>query len=70
VTGNAAGLPIPEGGELGFRFALTQVARSLDLIYKTSERLCCSHPELAAHVRELGDRCAAAARESFRGWPA
>lgn len=62
-------LPVPEGSGLAVRFVLAQVSRALELLYRTGERLCCSDPELAKHVRCLADQCAAAALDSVKRWP-
>jgi hypothetical protein len=60
----------PNGNGAAFRFVLTQAARSVDAMYRTADRLCCTHPAIAAHIRELADTFAGETLDSLRRWPA
>lgn len=59
----------PNGDEAAFRFVLMQAARSVDAMYRTADRLCCTHPAIAKHLRELADTFAGETLDSLRRWP-
>lgn len=52
-----------------FRFALAQVAKSVELMYRTPDRLCCTDARVADHVRALADRVATEVLDTFKHWP-
>lgn len=52
-----------------FRFCLTQLSRSLEIVYRLADRLCCASPEASQRMRVLADQIAADMRASLKQWP-